>query len=117
MIYNTNATISSKIIVKKEGDISNPPFQICFIPFYIFAFDEMVIYRYKKQNQCSYFCCKFPQFALQYKKRTNVCTKGEVHMTNEDYKKLINELLKQIEDNKLLEALFYVIQKLVGRGF
>lgn len=38
-------------------------------------------------------------------------------MTNEDYKKLINELLKQIEDNKLLEALFYVIQKLVGRGF
>lgn len=38
-------------------------------------------------------------------------------MTNEDYKKLINELLKPIEDNKLLEALFYVIQKLVGRGF
>ena len=38
-------------------------------------------------------------------------------MTNEDYKKLIIELLKPLEDNKLLESLFYVIQKLVGRGF
>ena len=58
-----------------------------------------------------------PNLHYNIKNEQMLCTKGEVHMTNEDYKKLIDELLKPIEDNKLLEALFYVIQKLVGRGF
>lgn len=51
--YNTNDTISSKIIVKKEGDTSNPPIQICFIPSYSFAFDKMVTLSYQNKNRCS----------------------------------------------------------------
>ncbi len=33
-----------------------------------------------------------------------------------DYKKLIIELVDRIEDKKLLESIFYIIQKLFGRG-
>ena len=118
MIYNTNHTISSKIIVKKEGDTSNPPFQICLSPFIaLHSTKEMVTLSYWNRTNVRILVANSPNLHYNIKKRTDVCTKGEVHMTNEDYKKLIDELLKPIEDNKLLEALFYVIQKLVGRGF
>ncbi|SDP02669.1 hypothetical protein SAMN04515624_105161 [Eubacterium maltosivorans] len=33
-----------------------------------------------------------------------------------DYKEFIIGLIKKINDEKLLESLFYVIQKLIGRG-
>lgn len=38
-------------------------------------------------------------------------------MTNEEYKELIMQLLENVEDNLLFESLFYLIQKIVGRGF
>ncbi len=37
-------------------------------------------------------------------------------MSNEEYKKIIIELVKRINDSRLLESIFYIIQKL-GRGF
>lgn len=33
-----------------------------------------------------------------------------------DYKQLIIELIQKTEDEKLLESLFYIVQKLFGRG-
>lgn len=33
-----------------------------------------------------------------------------------DYKQLIIELVKRIEDENLLKSLFYIIQKIFGRG-
>jgi hypothetical protein len=33
-----------------------------------------------------------------------------------DYKSMIVELVDRIEDKKLLESIFYIIQKLFGRG-
>lgn len=33
-----------------------------------------------------------------------------------DYKELIISLIQKIDDNKLLESIFYIIQKIIGRG-
>ena len=33
-----------------------------------------------------------------------------------DYKEMIRYLVDEIEDNKVLESLFYIIQKIIGRG-
>lgn len=33
-----------------------------------------------------------------------------------DYKEILIELIKRIDDEKILESLFYIIQKLFGRG-
>lgn len=33
-----------------------------------------------------------------------------------DYKELIVNLVQKIEDEKLLESIFYIIQKIIGRG-
>lgn len=37
-------------------------------------------------------------------------------MNADDYKKIIIELVKRINDLRLLESIYYIIQKL-GRGF
>lgn len=33
-----------------------------------------------------------------------------------DYKEMIKYLIDEIEDNKMIESLFYIIQKIIGRG-
>lgn len=33
-----------------------------------------------------------------------------------DYKQMTIELIQRIEDEKLLKSIFYIIQKLFGRG-
>jgi|GEM_PF-5849164 hypothetical protein len=38
-------------------------------------------------------------------------------MSNEDYKEIIIELIKNMTDNETLRSLFYIIQKIVGRGY
>lgn len=37
-------------------------------------------------------------------------------MSNEEYIQLIVFILKRIKDNKMLESIFYVIQKIAGTG-
>lgn len=37
-------------------------------------------------------------------------------MSDDDYKKIIIELVKRMDDSRLLESIYYIIQKL-GRGF
>lgn len=38
-------------------------------------------------------------------------------MNDEFYKELIIELVKDLSDSETLKALFYIIQKIVGRGY
>ncbi len=38
-------------------------------------------------------------------------------MSNEDYKEIIIELVKNMTDTETLKSLFYIIQKIVGRGY
>lgn len=33
-----------------------------------------------------------------------------------DYKQLIIEMINRIEDERIIKSLFYIIQKLLGRG-
>lgn len=33
-----------------------------------------------------------------------------------DYKELLIYLINDIDDNKIIEALFYIVQKMIGRG-
>lgn len=45
--YSTNYTRSGTIYAKKEGDTSNPPFQICLPPFIaLHSTKEMVTLSY-----------------------------------------------------------------------
>lgn len=34
-----------------------------------------------------------------------------------DYKEMLISTINRIEDNKLLESLFYIVQKILGKGF
>ena len=34
-----------------------------------------------------------------------------------DYKELLIATISRIEDKKLLESLFYIVQKIIGKGF
>lgn len=38
-------------------------------------------------------------------------------MDNDTYKELIIELVKGMTDSEMLKSLFYIVQKIVGRGF
>lgn len=33
-----------------------------------------------------------------------------------DYKEILIELIKRIEDEKVIESLFFIVQKIFGRG-
>lgn len=33
-----------------------------------------------------------------------------------DYKDLIFEMIKQINDDKLLKSIYYILQKVIGKG-
>ena len=41
---------------------------------------------------------------------------GGIHMDNEEYKNVIIEYVKRISDKRLLESIYYIIQKLC-RGY
>lgn len=34
-----------------------------------------------------------------------------------DYKEMLVTIINRIEDHKLLESLFYIVQKIIGKGF
>lgn len=34
-----------------------------------------------------------------------------------DYKEMLIATINRIDDNKLLESLFYIVQKIIGKGF
>lgn len=34
-----------------------------------------------------------------------------------DYKEMLVTIINRIEDQKLLESLFYIVQKIIGKGF
>lgn len=38
-------------------------------------------------------------------------------MNSDDYRELIIELVKNLTDCDMLKSLFYIIQKVVGRGY
>ncbi len=42
--------------------------------------------------------------------------KEGVHMTLKEKKELIIEIINRMDDNKMIESILYIIQKIFGRG-